>query len=160
MPRSNTPGSNDRWSRLSASAQFRASINGDCSWGNDRPSPDLITCSRISPGGRMLVAFEIAAVRDYFVDGHLDQGAQPEPDGANRASARRSTQDPWSPDPQVVGNSFDLAVAAYSLAAEQHRAAEAQLDAYVLPRIAELKADGEIKAAVALRNALPMSCFT
>lgn len=107
----------------------------------------------------MLLAFDIAEVRDYFVDGHLDQGAQLELDGADRASARRHTHDAWSPDPEILDNSLEAAVAAYSIASAQLRSAEEKLEAYILPRIALMRAKEEIKAAVALRNALPMGCF-
>jgi hypothetical protein len=90
MARKNTPSSLERWAEVQTSAPYRASINADCYWESGRPAPDIAQAMKVIQGGqRMMVAFHLAELRDYFVEGHLDQGAQVEPDGAEKPSPRQ-----------------------------------------------------------------------
>jgi hypothetical protein len=76
MPRRNTPASRQTWALLEAGAPHRATIRNDMWWPLGRPGPEIVTCSRILPGGRMLCAFQSEAARDTFVSKFADMGAR------------------------------------------------------------------------------------
>lgn len=156
MARTNPPGTLSDWIERAAAAPFRASINGDCEWGTHSPQPDLINFARISPGGRMLLAFELAEVRDYFVDGNLSQGAQLEPDNATRAGAKRNSSDPMTIDSAGMADlPLEKLVDIYVEAHLKERQADEAISLYVLPRIASLREDGSESAAASLVKSLP-----
>ena len=69
-----------QWARLRHSAPFRATVRRKARLDADLSSPDLVACSRVLPGGRMLLAFDSAALRDLFVMSHEGQGARAEAD--------------------------------------------------------------------------------
>lgn len=156
MARTNPPGPLSAWLERAAAAPFRASINGDCEWGTDRPAPDLIGFARMSPGGRMLLAFEFAEVRDYFVGGHLEEGAQPEPNNATRAGARRNAPDPMTSDCLgMAALPFEKLSEIYLDAYRKERQADEAIGLHVLPRIASLREVGSESAAASLVKSLP-----
>ncbi|AQT06242.1 hypothetical protein A0U91_14540 (plasmid) [Acetobacter persici] len=49
----------------------------------------MATGKKVCPNGRILLAFSMEALRDYFLSGHIDQQAQAEPDNASQASEFR-----------------------------------------------------------------------
>lgn len=155
MARSNGSRTLVHWKLVEANAPYRASINGDCHWDVMAPDPNLAAAMRVSPGGRLLAAFEHAEVRDFFVDGHLPQGAQPEPDFASRARARQRMADPALTDLESIQNSFEAANNSYSEADEATRSADKALELFARDWIRTFKAEGKIQDALRLRNALP-----
>jgi len=150
MTRTNTPASLDHWATQAASAPFRASIRNDVSWIIGHPSPDLIAASRVCPGGRLLLAFTLEALRDYFVEGYTDQGAQVEPDHATRAH-------PFHPHAhsRLTPVTLDQAIAQYHAAVVARQALASSLnDAFVRPA-QTLFDGGQIMAAMAQLKAMP-----
>lgn len=86
----NSAEARSKWAECAHTAPYRASVGADICWGTDRPHWDLATALKSSRRGhRLLMAFELAEVRDYFVEGHRDQDAQVEPDGAEEAGPRQ-----------------------------------------------------------------------
>lgn len=112
MGRRNSPASLSHWDTHAAQAPYRASISGQAEWDMDLPNPNLAVANRISPGGRLLMAFSLEALRDCFVEGHVHQGAQVEPDGASRAAPARPT-----PAPACKPVTLDAAIVQYQAAA-------------------------------------------
>jgi hypothetical protein len=81
-----------QWSERAPFAPYRASVGKDLVWKTDQPHWVLAAALKASRRGhRLLMAFEQAEVRDYFLAGHRDQDAQVEPNGAEEASPRKST---------------------------------------------------------------------
>jgi len=124
MARSNSPSSMENWKAKSPKAVYRASIGPNAVWDTDRPRPDLAVAAKVSPGGRMLMAFEMKEIRDYFVEGHADQEAQVEPDGAERASPRRTAEVHAFPKADDLAASIRIYSEARALLNEAHDAIE------------------------------------
>ena len=141
------------WTEKAKTAPFRASVNQDPSWDTDNPSYTLAAAYKRSPGGRLLLAFELEEVRDFFVDGHEENGAQAEPDGATRASARHKKDAAAKP---VV--SLDEAFAAYHSASNRLNLAREEVDQAFLLDIMLLARRGEIAEAAAILHSMPGRC--
>lgn len=124
MARSNSPTSLENWKAKAPSAVYRASVGQNTFWDVGRPRPDLAVASKVSPGGRMLMAFGMEELRDYFVEGHADQGAQKEPDGAERASPRREGQAPVYPGADDLASAIRIYSEARGLLDKAHDAIE------------------------------------
>lgn len=141
----------EKWRSRSANAPFRASIDGNACWETSRPGPDLAAALKTCPGGRVLLAFELAEIRDYFVEGHLDQGAQSEADGIDVASARRRPAPTAKPKPASV----EEAAAIYIAAKKRLDLAYAAIEAAFNGKFQRLLDAGEVKAAVSVLRAMP-----
>jgi hypothetical protein len=154
MARSNSPAALEHWTDMAPQAPHRASIDGDAFWDLERPSPNLAAAMKVSPGGRLLLAFRLKDVRDYFVEGHLDQGAQVESDGAERATARRSRVQPNSaPSERTLEQVFDI----YREAARAYdRALDGLREVFTVEAL-RLLSDGQVEQAKAVINSMPAS---
>nr|WP_250808198.1 hypothetical protein [Neorhizobium tomejilense] len=151
MGRSNTPASIENWIRLGRDMPFRASISSSCYWDVGRPPPYLIAASKVCRGGRMLLAFPLAETRDYFVEGHTDQGAQVEDDFCKVASPRRN-QGPkprMSPDYETARIEVGEALRAYKIAGDR-------IGEVFLPDVIRLLAGDRPREAMALARSMPV----
>lgn len=135
-------------------ARFRASVDMDADWDLRRPSPDLAWASKISPGGRLLLAFDLEEVRDFFVDGHQGNNAQAEPDGANRASRRKPSAKPPEP-PASLEEAFD----AYRASNATLEETEQNLEDIFNVEILRLAGEGKREEAIAIVHSMPGACF-
>lgn len=138
------------WDQATANAPYRASLSADHDWDVRRPSPHLAVRMRVCPGGRILAAFTLEAIRDYFVAGHADQGAQIEADGATRATALIKT-----PRPVAVALTLDEIFEQFKAADRIYEAAEAGLKKAFQDPAERLWAQGKPRDALALIKALP-----
>lgn len=150
MGRRNTPLSLENWAKKAPSAIYRASVAPTTFGEIPRPHPDLASASKVSPGGRMLMAFELAAVRDYFVEGHADQGAQTEPDRCETASARRPYR---AITPEA--SDYESALALYVAAIRRRRAANERVEAHFRGPINAALENGDVELAVSILAAMP-----
>lgn len=151
MARRNSPLTLQLWSRLAAQAPYRASIDSKAHWDVARPAPDLAVASRVSPGGRLLMAFELQELRDYFVEGHADQGAQAEANGAEKASARRAKPVRSESRQMPMQQVFDGYVQAEKARGEADHLVFDVFNA----EVQRLRTAGEGEKAVAIINSLP-----
>ena len=152
MGRRNSPRSLAVWEANKASAPYRASVGPLYAWDVGLPPPRLIVASKISPGGRALLAFKHAEIRDYFVAGHAaENGAQAEPDGAERASRGRKAKPKADPAPA----NLDEAIARFKAARAAHEAAESDLRAVFEAEAIELIDNDRVAEAIAIINAMP-----
>lgn len=152
MARSNSPAVLERWANAVSKAPYRASIDGDACWNVGKPSPNLAKAMRVSPGGRLLAAFDLEDLRDHFVEGHIDQGAQAESDGVERASARRPRPD----EPPLV-STLNEAFAKYEDARLLKQSSENILRKVFVERVKSRMADGDVDGALALIASMPRS---
>ncbi|MCE6957899.1 hypothetical protein LAZ40_02350 [Cereibacter sphaeroides] len=151
MARRNSLQSLRWWASCSERAPYRASLPASVSWDFDRPDHRQVTAFRVSPGGRLLCAFELAEVRDWFVDGFADLGAQVEPDRAERASARRARP----PAPAAREGDLESLFQAVRAADAARRAAEAPIRQAFNEPAEALLAAGDIAGAEAIRASMP-----
>ena len=79
------------WKEIAPLAPYRASVGSDVSWCTGQPSPwDLGAAYKaVRRGWRLLMAFEHAEVRDYFVECYRHEDVQVVPDGAEEARPRQ-----------------------------------------------------------------------
>lgn len=152
MGRRNSPRSLAVWEANKVAAPYRASVGAFYAWDVGLPPPRLIVASKISPGGRALLAFKHAEIRDYFVAGHAaENGAQVEPDGAERASRGRRAKPVAEPAPA----SLDEAITRFQTARAAHEAAEKRLREVFEDEAMTLIGEGRIVEAIAIINAMP-----
>ena len=133
------------WEKVAAEAPYRASMKVNADWDTDLPSPDLIDAWRTTPARRLLLAFQSAEVRDFFVEGHRVNGAHADPDWANTAIR---------PEPKVKARpaaiALDDAVVAMHAAERAVRAADAWVERAFLDDAMRLLAEGKMEEAVAV----------
>jgi hypothetical protein len=145
------------WNMAAPEYPYRASINGDAEWDFSRPLPDdLADAARITPGGRLLLAFRHAEVRDYFVEGHLDQGAKVERDGAEKATRPTSID----AKEQSALPTLDEAAAAVQGTHRAMRAAEDAVEQAFLVEAKNLLAEGRVKSALGIVKSIPGDCVS
>lgn len=150
MPRSNQTGSLAQWIAAARDLPYRASISGNCDWDVGRPSHHMAGALRVSPGGRILLAFAVSEVRDYFVLGHIDQGAQVEDDFAPQATTRSGRP----PEPKLPED-YETAVVDFENALRHRTDGEKAIEAaFVEPMRALLFARRTVDA-VALWRSMP-----
>jgi hypothetical protein len=101
----------------------------------------------------MILAFEIAEVRDYFVEGHRDQGAQCEPDRAEEPSPRigQTPQGVRFADYEEGREAMIEALAGYE-------AARGLMSDAFLGDIREMISADRMDDAVALASSMPTDC--
>lgn len=80
-----------KWKEIAHIVPYRASVGSGICFRTDHPSPwDLATIFKAARRGyRLLMAFEHAEVRDYFVECYRHEDIQMEPDGAEEARPRQ-----------------------------------------------------------------------
>jgi hypothetical protein len=144
----------ENWKAISTECPYRASVSGSVSW-KFHPSPDLIDAEKVSPGGRLLLAFRSREVRDYFVEGYLDQGVKVEDDWCVRATK----PEPVAKAAPVVA-SFDEAVAAVVQARAAYEEADKVVENLFLHDIESLIAKGETTEALKIVVSLDGDCLT
>ncbi|SOC21493.1 hypothetical protein SAMN05428964_103420 [Thalassospira xiamenensis] len=86
-----SPKSKMNWDELAPSAPYRASIGMSVVV----PMHDVhlsAACKVSRRGHRLLMAFEFPETRDYFLECYRGQDAHAEPDGAEKASAKRNVE--------------------------------------------------------------------
>ena len=150
MPRRNGSTTVKNWDANTANAPFRASVNADTVWKVGMPPHDLAVAMRVSPGGRLLLAFELEGIRDYFVSGHrAANGAQVEADGTDCATRRRS------PILPVPAQTLDESFARFTAARADLTAAEDAIERAFNDEIERLIAADDIQGALALTVSLP-----
>lgn len=151
MTRSNSPTSFLRWTERAPSAPYRASVGNGAHWDTDLPSPNLAEAVRVSPGGRLLLAFRVKEVRDFFVEGHAHQGAQAELDGCERATSRKGE----APKANPPTESLDEAISAYVVARKAEREADGLIERHFNDKIGRLLSGGEPRKALELLRSMP-----
>lgn len=153
MGRRNSRSTIEAWDRKAPAAPYRASIDGNASWDTDRIAPHVMAAARISPGGRMLMAFELAEVRDLFVESHADQGCQVEPNDAVRASPRvgRAAED-------LTVLPMDDLIARLAEANGEHRSAELAVDVLYMKGMSDLLEAKDPAGALRLVSGIPSNC--
>ncbi len=144
----------ENWKAVAAECPYRASISGNVSW-KFHPSPDLIDAEKVSPGGRLLLAFRTREVRDYFVEGYLDEGVKVEDDWCVRA-----TRPEPAPKSVTVVVSFDEASAAVVQARADYEEADKAVENLFLPDIEALIAEGKTTEALKIVVSLHSDCLT
>jgi hypothetical protein len=148
MGRKNSPRSLEHWASMAPKAPYRASVKPNACWESGKPHPRLIAASRVSPGGRLLLAFEHAGIRDYFVAGHISEGAQAEPDNAERASRRKPVA---ASKPSTLDEAFDAYRVARKAEDDAIKVLEGMFQVEALRLIEERRFD----EAMAIINAMP-----
>jgi hypothetical protein len=144
----------ENWKAIAAECPYRASINGRVSW-KFHPSPDLIDAEKVSPGGRLLLAFRTKEVRDYFVEGYLDQGVKVEDDWAVRA-----TKPQQAVKAMAITPSFEEACASVVSARVTYDAADKVIENLFLKDIKELIAQGKTVDALRLVVSIHGDCLS
>ncbi|TLX16381.1 hypothetical protein [Rhizobium sp. MHM7A] len=144
----------ENWKTIAQECPYRASVSGNVSW-KFHPSPDLIDAEKVSPGGRLLLAFRSKEVRDYFVEGYLDQGVKVEEDWCVRAT---------KPEPAVkvvdaVPN-FEEASAAIVRARAAYQAADDVISELFLKDIKSLIAQGKTTDALKIVVSIHGDCVS
>ncbi|MCS4088433.1 hypothetical protein [Rhizobium sp. BK176] len=151
MARSNSPASLENWSKKAGRAIYRASVGPKSYWDGNRPSPSLAVAGKVCPGGRMLLAFDMEELRDYFVEGHADNGVQAEPDLCEKASPYRQIAVASAPRATDLETSIPIYVTARKALDEAYKAIERVFNG---PFQALMDAD-KVKQAIAVINAMP-----
>lgn len=151
MARSNSPSSLENWKKKADHAIYRASVGPNTHWEGNRPAPDLAVAAKVCPGGRMLMAFEMEELRDYFVDGHADNGAQAEPDRCERATPYRPQAVKAVARATDLESSIPIYIAARKVLTECHNEIERVFN---VP-FQELMDADKVKEAISIINAMP-----
>ncbi len=138
------------WDEAAPDHPFRASIGRNAYYDVGRPPPHLAAASKRCRGGRILSAFRIRELRDYFVAGHMYQGAQAEPDGAEHASPQQKI--PASPD---TPTDFNDALAFLNSAIEIEAKVDKEIQRVFNDAIDRLLAKGHHQDATNLAFAMP-----
>lgn len=142
------------WNEIAQECPYRASISSSASW-RFHPSPDLIDAQKVSPGGRYLLAFRSKEVRDYFVEGYLDQGVKVEEDWCVRATKPEAVTKVAS---AIL--SFEEASAAFVRSRAAYRNADAAVDQLFGSDIKKLIAHGKATDALRLVVYIHGDCVT
>jgi hypothetical protein len=144
----------ENWKKIAQECPYRVSVSGGVSW-KFHPSPDLIDAEKVSPGGRYLLAFRSKEVRDYFVEGYLDQGVKVEEDWCVRAT---------KPEPaaKVVADmlSFEEACAAVVQTRTTYRNADDIVSDLFLKEIRDLIAEGKTTEALKIVVSIHSDCVS
>ncbi len=142
----------DGWAGQARGAPYRASAARVHSLDLSLPQTWLATACRASPGGRVLYAFVVAAVRDYFVLGHVATGAaHAEADGVEVATAHvEVASTPPGPVPTL-----EAAIAAALATEAAASAAGDALEAAFTRAVDAALAAGDPAAAVAAWRSMP-----
>ncbi|MBY3157316.1 hypothetical protein HFO56_33870 [Rhizobium laguerreae] len=151
MARSNSPASLENWKAKADRAIYRASVGPNTYWEGNRPAPDLAVAAKVCPGGRMLMAFEFEELRDYFVEGHADNGGQREPDGCDRASPFRPVARNDLPLPAYLESSIPAYLTARKALVDSHSEIERVFN---VPFQIALDSD-KVRTAISMINAMP-----
>jgi hypothetical protein len=151
MARSNSPASLENWKAKADRAIYRASVGPNTHWEGKRPSSSLAVAGKVCPGGRMLMAFELEELRDYFVEGNADNGVQREPDGCEKAGPFRSATTRKAALPQDLASSIPAFLEARKNLGVSHNEIER-----VFNEPYEILLDSDkTKEAIAALNAMP-----
>ena len=150
--RSNHPDTIENWNSVSSWLPYRASIGGNCYWDVDWPSPRLIDANKVCPGGRILLAFEIAEVRDFFVEGHAHQGAHAEADFCERATPRKPTR-----ARPPLPTDYEAALVEFKTALQQNRAVSLAMEVAFIDEIKGYLSEKKVAEAVSLAKSMPPS---
>ena len=143
----------ENWKAIAAECPYRASISGNVAW-KFHPSPDLIDAEKVSPGGRLLLAFRTREVRDYFVEGYLDQGVKPEDDWCVRATRPEPAE-----KETAVAIGFDEACVAVRQARATYDAANKTVESEFSTEVNRLIAQGKTADALRIVVSLHSDCL-
>ncbi|MDW9481784.1 hypothetical protein GOB57_24350 [Sinorhizobium meliloti] len=97
------------------------------------------------------MAFELAELRDYFVDGHADQGAQREPDGCERSRPHRAERIDIPQPPQDLESSIPV----YVEARKRLQDALNEIERLFNLPFQQLLEAGQAREAIEVLNAMP-----
>lgn len=151
MARSNSPASLENWRAKADRAIYRASVGPNTHWEGKRPSPNLAVAAKVCPGGRMLMAFELEELRDYFVEGHSNNGAQREPDGCERAGPYR----PVTPGKTTLSLDLESSIPVYLEARKNLGATHKEIERVFNVPFQQLLTADRLEEAIAVLNAMP-----
>lgn len=150
----NVPPHLANWKTIASECPYRASVSGSVSW-RFHPSPDMIDTQKVSPGGRVLLAFRSREIRDYFVEGYLDQGVKVEEDWSACATKPK-------PATNVAADvlTFEEASASVVHARAAYRAADDVINDLFLKEIKELIAKDRTADALRIVVSIHGDCVT
>ncbi|GBQ84714.1 hypothetical protein AA14337_2895 [Acetobacter malorum DSM 14337] len=138
--------------RAPQNAPFRASIPRDSDFKNTRPQLSLAVGKKMCPNGRILLAFSMETLRDYFLSGHIDQQAQAEPDNAPEAKEFRG-----APSVTAEGLSLEQSFERYTQADARLNAAVNTMQRVFTDEILRLAEKKDFWKSCALLKSMP-SC--
>jgi hypothetical protein len=141
------------WSTFAPSLPYRASISTDAEWSFKAPRQEMIDVQKRCRGKRTMLAFELAEVRDLFVDGHFDNRAMTEADFADVPDRTLKR-----PRPERTGfEKLDLEeiFARTNAAIAVENAAEDAVCNVFAPVVDDLISRGDAGGALAVIHAMP-----
>lgn len=143
----------ENWNSIEHECRYRASMSGNKGF-KFHPSDDIVDACRVSPGGRILLAFRLKEVRDYFVAGYLDCSAQAEEDFATRATKYIQ---PEKRKEQEVAD-FDVQCERYMIAKKADIAAQDHIEKLFLTEVRSLCSEGKTTEAIAVARSIHGDC--